>query len=189
MNRSTTLALTAEFGPLLLFFIAGRVTDFFTAVLVLMMATAIAVGISWYAERRIPWLPVISAFFVLLGGFITVHWRAPDAIIVADTFYYTAVALAILIPLLRGSLLLKRLFVTVFAITDEGWRVLSWHWFWFLFAAAIANEIARFYLTPVQWIDYRLVKSVIVTLFAFSQFIVSIRYRIPGESNRFGLRK
>jgi intracellular septation protein len=188
MNRTSVLALIAEFGPLLLFFIAGRVTDFFNAVIVLMVSTAAAVVLSWHLDRRIPWLPVISACFVLIGGFITVHWRAPDAVIFADTLYYASVALAILIPLLRGTLLLKVLFGTVFALSDDGWRVLSWHWFWFLLAASIANEIARFYLTPVAWIDYRLYKSLLVTLFALSQFTVSVRYRIPEESNRFGLR-
>lgn len=178
----------AEFGPLVLFFIAGRVTDFFGAVLVLMSSTAAAVVLSWQLDRRLPWLPVISACFVLTGGFITIFWRAPDAVIFADTLYYGSVALAILIPLLRSTLLLKILFGTVFAIADDGWRVLSWHWFWFLLAAAIANEIARFYLTPVHWIDYRLYKSVLVTLFALSQLTVVIHYRLPEASNHFGLR-
>lgn len=188
MNRTSVLALIAEFGPLVLFFIAGRMTDFFGAVLVLMGSTVVAVILSWQLDRRIPWLPIISAVFVLTGGCITVLWRAPDAIIFADTLYYGSVALAIIITLLRKVLLLKVMFGTVFAISDDGWQRLSWNWFWFLLAAAAANEVARFYLLPEQWIDYRLYKSIFITLFALTQFSVSIHYRLPEVSNRFGLR-
>ncbi len=188
MNRTSLLALIAEFGPIIAFFIAGRVTDFFSAVTILMVTTTLAVVASWHLDRRVPWLPIISAFFVLLGGCITLLYRAPDAIIVADTLYYLAIVLALGISLNLKTLLLKQLFGTVFAMTDDGWKVITWRWFWFLLAAAIANEIARALLTPESWIDYRFYKTILVTLFAISQFSYSRRYRIPGESNSWGLR-
>lgn len=188
MNRTSVLALVAEFGPIIAFFIAGRLTDFFTAVAILMLTTATAVLVSWHVDRRIPWLPILSAFFVLLGGLITLLYRAPDAIILADTMYYLTIVLGLGITLARRQLLLKQLFGTVFAITDRGWQLLTWRWFWFLLAAAIANEIARALLTPESWIDYRFYKTILVTLFALFQFILSSQYRLPDVSNRFGLR-
>lgn len=189
MTKTSWLAFISEFSPLVSFFIAGQVTSFFNATAILMITTVVAVALSWIFDRRIPWLPIISAVFVLLGGTITLLYRAPDALILADTFYYSAIAIAIGISLMRGNLLLKTLFETVFAITPEGWRILTWRWLLFLILLASANEIARFLLTPESWITYRLFKSIIITLFGLYQFTLARRHRIEAESNRWGLRR
>lgn len=188
MNRTTGLALLAEFGPLVAFFTAGRFTDFFTAVAILMVTTAMAVALSWYLDRRIPWLPIVSAVFVLIGGFITLTLRTPDAIILADTLYYGAVASVLGWSIARRKPLLKNLFGTVFALSNEGWRRLTWRWFVFLALAAFANEVARMVLTPESWIEYRFYKSIFVTGFALFQFTLSRHFRLPEVSNKWGIR-
>ncbi len=188
MNRTIFLAIVAEFGPLLTFFIAGRLTNFFEAVAILMCSVVIAVSSSWYFDRRIPWLPIISGLFVLIGGYITLSFREPDAVIIADTFYYLFIVIALGVSFSRGIFLFKKLFGSVFAITDEGWRILCWRWFWFLLLAACSNEIARYFLTPEAWIDYRFYKSIVLTAFALYQLTLTKKYRIEGISNRIGLR-
>jgi len=188
MNKTSIIALCAEFGPLIAFFIAGQITNFFTAVAVLMFTTIAAVSISWGLDRRIPWLPVISAFIVLIGGAITLLLQIPDAIILADTIYYTLTALAIGVSLHNKTNLLEKLFGTVFALTPTGWRILAWRWCIFLILAAIANEAARHLLAPDAWIEYRLYKSLIIAIFAISQFGISRHHRIIAESNDWGLR-
>jgi intracellular septation protein len=189
MNHTALLVAFAELGPILAFFVAGRLTDFFTAVVVLMSMSVVAVGISWFTARHIPWLPIVSTLFVLVGGFLTVFLRAPDAIIIADTVYYAAGALLLAIGLWRRTLLLKHLFQAVFAITDTGWRILTWRWIIFLALAAIANETVRILATPEVWVDYRFVKIMVIMAFATYQFTLSRRYRIREESNRWGLRR
>jgi intracellular septation protein len=188
MSRTAIIAFFAEFGPLIAFFIAGQLTEFFTAVAVLMGTTFIAVTTSWILDRRIPWLPVISAALVIIGGAITLVYRAPDVIILADTIYYLMIATGIGVSLWRRDNLLKRLFGTVFALTEEGWRILAWRWFWCLLFAAGANEVARHFLTPEWWIAYRLTKSVFLSLFAIYQFTLARQYRLVAESNAWGLR-
>lgn len=188
MNLSTRLVVGAEFGPIILFFIAGRLTDFFTAVAILLVSTIVAVAVGWWLEKRVPWLPVLSATFVMFGGTITLVWSNPDAIIITDTLYYLTAGSALGISLYYGTPLLKTLFVGVFALTELGWWKLTVRWCIFLLLAAVANELARFLLTPEQWIDYRFVKTIIVTSFACYQITLSSRYRVPAESNRFGFR-
>lgn len=189
MNRTGKLVALAELSPILVFFLAGQLTDFFSAVLLLMGTSIVAVAISWLHARHIPWLPIISTLFVLIGGAITVFFRAPDAIIIADTIYYAAGAALLYLGLSRHILILKHLFQVVFAITDHGWRILTWRWIIFLLLAAIANEAVRFLATPEFWIDYRFVKIIVILLFATYQFTLSRRYRLPEESTRWGLRR
>jgi intracellular septation protein len=188
MNKTSILALVAEFGPLVAFFIAGQRYDFFTAVGILMAATVLAVTISWVFDRRIPWLPIISAIIVLIGGAITLIFKIPDAIILADTIYYGLVAVAIGSSLRYRKNLIEMLFGTIFALTPQGWHVLAIRWCVFLIVAAVANEIARHFLSPDAWVTYRLIKSIIITLFAVAQFRLATHYRIPEHSNRWGLR-
>lgn len=189
MNRTTYLALVAEFGPIVLFFIAGQTADFFTAVAVLMGSTVLATILSWQLDKRIPWLPILSAFFVLLGGAITLARQAPDAIILADTLFYITVASTLGYSLLKTIPLLKMVFGTIFAMNDIGWRRLTINWFLFLLFCACTNEIARFLLTPDSWIEYRFYKTILVTCFASLQIFVTRAHRLENESNRWGLRK
>jgi len=56
-----------------------------------MTTTFLAVGLSWHLGKRIPWLPIISALFVVLGGLITLYFQDPNAIIFADTLYYACI--------------------------------------------------------------------------------------------------
>jgi len=188
MNRTSLLALVAEIGPLVSFFIAGQLTDFFGAVAVLMLTTIMAVSLSWSLDKRIPWLPIISALFVLLGGFITLYFKDPNAIILADTLYYTTIGSILAVSIYRRQQLLKKLFGTVFALNDTGWYELTWRWCVFLLLAALANEVARNLLTPESWIEYRFYKSLAIVGFGIFQFTLSRQHRLPLVSNRWGLR-
>jgi len=188
MNLSTRLVLGAEFGPILLFFLAGRITDFYTAVAILVGSTILAIGINWQLEHRIPWLPILSAVFVIFGGTITLVWSNPDAIIITDTLYYLTAGSILGISLWRGTPLLRVLFDGVFALKQSGWLLLTWRWCLFLLLAAVANELARYFLTPEAWIDYRFIKTIIITGFACYQLTLSRRFRLPNEASRFGFR-
>lgn len=188
MNRTSVLVTLAELGPVVAFFIAGRFVDFYTAVAILMSGTFVAVAASWYLERHVPLLPILSALFVLIGGAATLLFKEADAIIIADTVYYVLIAGILLTSLLRGPLVLKNMFGLVFAMSDTGWRILSWRWFWFMVAAALANEAVRIFATPEFWVDYRFYKTIVVILFACYQFTVSRRYRLPYESTAWGIR-
>ena len=188
MNRSSFLHIIAEFGPVFAFFISGQFTDFFGAALVLVISTVFACVVMWLLDRHIPVVPLVSAVFVIGGGSLTLYLQNPDALILADTVFYLTMAIAIIVPLWRGWLIMKSVFGNVFAITDEGWRKLSLRWFYFLILAALANDAVRILFTPEVWIDYRFFKVILVTAFAFYQFTLSSNYRIDGEANKLGLR-
>lgn len=188
MNRTSILVTLAELGPVVAFFVAGQLLDFYTAVAILMAGTVLAVSVSWYLERHVPVLPIISAVFVLVGGAATFLFAEEDAIIIADTVYYGLIAGLLLTSLLRGRLILKAMFGLVFAITDTGWRTLSWRWFYFLALSALANETVRLLATPELWIDYRFYQTIVMILFASYQFTLTRQYRIEKESTAWGIR-
>lgn len=188
MQQRALINLLAEFLPVLGFFIVAQFASFFVATAFLMALTTMAIIVGWVFNHRLPALPIVSALFVLVSGALTLIWQNPDALIISDTIYYGLMGGVILIALFWRINLLKLIFDSTFAMSDEGWHRLAIRWITIFFIAAIANELVRYFLTPEQWVDYRFIKTVAFIVFSFYQFTLSRRYRIPGESNAWGLR-
>lgn len=188
MTKAAALHLLSEFAPVLSFFVAGQLYTFKIAALVLVVTTIISLVVSLWYEKRVPFLPFVSGFFVIVSGLITFFYNTPQALIFSDTLYYFLMAAIVGFGLARGWYFLKWLFESTFAMHDEGWRILSWRWFIVFILAGIANETVRMIATPEFWVDYRFVKVLIIAGFGFYQFTLSARYRIPDISNHLGLR-
>ena len=189
MSRTALLYLFTEFGPIVVFFAAGRLTDFYTAVAYFIAATVLACLFAWWRAKQVPVIPLVSAVFVIVGGLLTLLYDAPDAIIFADTLYYvlTAIVLGFSLWKTQGRFL-QRLFNPVFALTPYGWKLLTRRWLLLLICAAVFNEIVRQTASPGFWIDYRFYKTIVITAFALYQFTLSRQHRVLGESNAWGIR-
>jgi len=120
---------------------------------------------------------------------MTLHFTSEQFLIFGDSLFYFLMAAVVTLGLLANRLVLKAIFEATFAMHDKGWRILSWRWAAIFLLAGVGNELVRIYLTPEIWIDYKFVKVVIIAIFGFWQFNLARRYRIPGISNEWGLRK
>jgi intracellular septation protein A len=188
MNKKALLHLFNEFSPVLAFFIAAQFYSFYTATIVLIISTLFALAAGWFFQRHFPILPIISGFFVVISGFITVKYQIPDALIFADSLYYFMMGISISIGLAFKVNILKMIFFRTFAMHNEGWLVLARRWIIIFILAGIANEVARHTLSPDGWVIFKFLKVVIVTLIGTYQFTISRKYRIPESSNEWGIR-
>jgi intracellular septation protein len=188
MNKKALLHLLNEFVPMIGFFVAAQVFNFYTATSVLMLLTVVALSLGWYFERHVPVLPIISGIFVVISGMITLLYQAPDALIFADSLYYFGMGLTIALGLFFRVNILKRIFARVFAMTDTGWRILTVRWIIIFLLGGIANEVVRITATPELWVHFKALKVITIAIFGLYQFTLSRKYRIPEESNEWGLR-
>ncbi len=188
MTKKALAHFCLEFIPTFGFFIAAQTTTFFNATAVLMGLSVLSFIFGWYAMKKLPTLPIIITVFVLISGSITIFSQDPNALIISNSIYYIGFSLALLVGLMAGVNLLKRIFEETFAITDTGWRLLTIRWAIVLAAVGIGNEIVRIWYTPEIWVTYKLVTTLSMTTFAVSQLILSHHYRIPEESNTLGIR-
>lgn len=189
MNKKALLHLINEFAPIVAFFITAQIFSFFTATAVLIVSTIIALSVGWIYDKRFPVIPIISALFIFISGAITIIYKAPDALIFADSLYYFLMGATILGGLFFKVNILKKIFDTTFAMSDKGWRILTNRWIVIFFLAAIINEIARFNLSPEEWVNFKVLKVITIAIFGFYQFTLSRHYRIPEISNSWGLRQ
>ncbi len=176
------LSFFIEFGPATAFLFVAIYFDFFTGVKVLMIMTVLTTVLSLWRDGRIPKFTLISAFFVLISGALTLFFNNAYFTVLEFTLYNLIFGVAGIVGYFRDKPLMKSLFGTMFSITDRGWHILSLRWSLFFILAAIGNEIFWHFYGQDVWIYYRLITTIILTIFGFSQFFLSRKERLPDAS-------
>ena len=177
-----------EFGPVGVFFVAYYSFDFLMAALALGAATLVALVLSQFVNKRVPWFAIFSGSITILTALLTYLLTAPWILIIKDSVYYGLFALFLGISLWQKKSLFKTFFGHIFAITEEGWRILEGRWFVFFVFAATSNELVRMFLSADEWVLYKQAIVFVFLGFGLYQFRVSIKYRLP-EADALGLRK
>jgi intracellular septation protein A len=172
MTRAVKLHLASEFLPVLAFYVTCQWTDFTTSAGVLAGTTAIATAASVYYEKRVPIVSVSSSVFVIGAGLLSYGFNNPDILILADSLYYFAAAAVIAAGLCRRHYLLHDIFDGALTLSPARWRTLSWWWIGAATLAGIGNELVRLFATPELWIDYKLVKVVLILSFVLGSFLL-----------------
>ena len=178
----TIAAILIEFGPLVLFFLTFEVFSFMTSVIILVVAVTIALAASVRLYRKLSVFPLIASGSVIVFGLLTIVLHNPEYIIFKDTLYFGIFGLAILIPAMAGKLVLKSMFSSIFAITDRGWKIVSYRWGIFMVLIAVSNEFARAWLSADDWVTYKFIVLIILLIFSGAQFFLSRRERLPDAS-------
>jgi intracellular septation protein len=181
------LKLVLELGPLILFFIANSRWGIFTATGVFMVAVVVALVASYRLLHRVPIMTVVSAVVVIVFGGLTLVLQNEMFIKLKPTIIYLLFCAVLLGGLAMGKPLLAMVFDSVFDLTPEGWRKLTWRWALFFLALAVLNEIVWRTQTTDAWVSFKVFGVVPLTfLFMASQYSLLTRYAKPAkvEANR-----
>ena len=172
-----TLKILLDIGPLILFFAANAKFGIFVATGAFMVAVLIALAVSYALTRHIAVMPVVTAVIVLVFGGLTLVLHDDLFIKLKPTIIYILFGGALLIGLALGKPLLGLLFESVFNLTEEGWRKLTWRWALFFLFLAVVNEIVWRTQTTDFWVSFKLFGVVPLT-FAFGalQYPLLMKY-------------
>jgi intracellular septation protein len=168
LNPLTRLAL--DLGPLALFFAANSRYGIFAATATFMVAVLAALAASYLMTRRLPIMPVVTAVIVVVFGALTLILHDATFIKVKPTVIYALFGAVLFGGLYFNKPLLGVVFDSLFNLTDEGWRKLTWRWAIFFFALAALNEIVWRNTSTNVWVDFKVFGVVPLTfLFAALQ--------------------
>jgi intracellular septation protein len=188
------LKLALEMGPLALFFFAnarpqlfsGLLRGFdpsdarvgiFTATAVFMIATLVALSVSYALTRHLPIMPLVSGVVVLVFGGLTLWLQDEVFIKMKPTIINSLFGLILLGGLAFGKSLISYVLDAVFDLTDEGWRKLTLRWGIFFLALAVLNEIVWRNFSTDFWVSFKVFGTMPLTfLFAASQVPLLMRY-------------
>jgi intracellular septation protein len=149
------LKLVLDLGPLILFFVANSRYGIFAATATFMVAVVAALIVSYVMIRRLPIMPVVTAIIVLVFGGLTLVLHDATFIKVKPTIIYALFGAVLLGGLYFNKPLLGVVFDSLFNLTDEGWRKLTWRWALFFFVLAVLNEIVWRSASTDVWVDFK----------------------------------
>jgi len=195
LNPWVKLAL--EVGPLIVFFLANARGDavaarwpalaalggpIFFATAVFIVATLVALVVSYALTRRLPLMPFVTAVVVVVFGGLALWLKNDTFVKIKPTIIYCLFGGVLVGGLFFGKSLLGYVLDAAFKLTDEGWRKLTLRWGLFFFALAVLNEIVRHYATTNVWVDFKVFGVLPLTfLFALTQVPLISRTSIEDD--------
>lgn len=186
--RHFFLSLAIEFGPTVLFFLGATLYNFLVGVWFLIIGTALSLITSLVRDKRVPLFSVIVSSFVLLSGAVTLLTANPYWVVLEYAVYNIVFATAMFVGFIVNKPALKKLFHTMFHLTDKGWHILSLRWGVFFLLSAVGSEYVWRMYSEETWVYYRFVMSIILAVFGFSQFFLARKHRLP-DASPWGLRQ
>jgi intracellular septation protein len=199
LNPITKLAL--DLGPLLVFFVVntkpalfapllrpflpealltGEHAGIFTATAVFIPTILIALAAGYALTRHLPLMPLITAIVVVVFGGATLILQDETFIKLKPTIIYVLFGVVLLGGLAFGKPLLGLVFDSVFHLTEEGWRKLTFRWALFFLVLAVLNEIVWRTQSTDTWVTFKVFGVVPLTfLFGALQYPLLQKYAAP----------
>ena len=134
------MKLLIDFFPVVLFLIAYKFTNIYTATIVIIAASFVQVAGYWLVTRRVEKMHLISlALFVVLGG-LTIYLRDKRFIMWKPTIINWLFAAAFAVSAyIGGKPLIQRMLSGQLALPDVAWKKLNWAWIGFFIVSGLIN--------------------------------------------------
>jgi intracellular septation protein len=178
--------LALELGPLVLFFFANAYADrfgvaedrrIFAATAIFIVATLISLAVHYALVRKLPIMPLVSGVVVVVFGGLTLWLDNETFIKLKPTIVNTLFGIVLLGGLALRKPLLALVLDSVFDLTDEGWRKLTFRWALFFFILAALNEIVWRTQSTDTWVSFKVFGIMPLTIaFALAQTPLLMRY-------------
>ena len=184
------IKIIIDIGPLAVFFIFYKKSGLIDAIFPLMIATVIAVIISYILEKKIPIMPTLAAGIVLIFGGLTIFFDNKIFIFMKPTIINVLFAIILYVGIILEKPLLKYLLGATLKLKEEGWKILTQRWIAFFIALAILNEIVwrsigssifGYEVSEEIWVSFKVFGILPITfLFTLSQFSLLKKYQIEN---------
>ena len=175
MNKSLLKFIT-DFGPLLIFFTVYYKSgnNLSVAIPPLIIATLIAVLISYVVEKKVPYLPLIGGIIISVFGGLTLYFNNPIFLYMKPTIINIIFAIILFVGrAFFNKNLLKYFFQNAFQIDEMGWDKLNNRWMLFFIFLALVNELIWRTQTEVVWVNFK-VWGILPLTFVFTALQIPV---------------
>lgn len=175
MNKSLLKFIT-DFGPLLIFFTVYYKSgnNLSVAIPPLIIATLIAVLISYVVEKKVPYLPLIGGIIISVFGGLTLYFNNPIFLYMKPTIINIIFAIILFVGrAFFNKNLLKYFFQNAFQIDEMGWDKLNSRWMLFFIFLALVNELVWRTQTEVVWVNFK-VWGILPLTFVFTALQIPV---------------
>jgi intracellular septation protein len=163
---SPGLKLVLDMGPLAVFFVTYKFANLMIATGSLMVATIVALSITYVLTKRLAIMPLVMGVTVMVFGGLTLWLNSEVFIKLKLTIIYALMAGSMYVGLYMGRPLAKLVLEGAVEMPDWCWRVLTHRVAAMFVVVALSNEVARRLLTTDDWVNFK-VFGVTIGMFIF----------------------
>jgi intracellular septation protein len=151
------MKILLDFLPILLFFGAYKLSGIYVATAVLMAATAVQMGITYWLERKLQTMHKVTLALVLVFGTLTLILQDDRFIKWKPTVLYAAMAIALAFTVwVLHKNFLKMMLGSQLALPDPVWMRLNWAWILYCAFMSAVNAYVALYYSTEQWVNFKL---------------------------------
>jgi len=175
VNKSLLKFIT-DFGPLLIFFTVYYKSgnNLSIAIPPLIIATLIAVLISYIVEKKIPYLPLIGGIIISIFGGLTLYFNNPVFLYMKPTIINIIFAIVLIFgKVFLNQNFLKFFFNNAIQMNEIGWDKLNYRWIIFFILLALLNELVWRTQTEIVWVNFK-VWGILPLTFVFTAFQIPL---------------
>ena len=178
------MKLLFDLFPVVLFFIAYKMYDIYTATAVIIVATIAQVAFVYAKERKVEKIHIITLVLILVLGGLTLVLQDEAFIKWKPTLVNWGFALVFLGSHYIGSKpIIRRMMDSAISLPDLIWVRLSMMWIAFFILSGVTNLYVAFNYDTDTWVDFKLFGLMGMTLiFIVVQGFYINRYMEESDS-------
>ena len=179
------MKLLFDLFPVVLFFIAYKMYDIYTATAVIIVASIVQVAYFYMKHKRIEKMHVITLVLILVLGGLTLILQDEDFIKWKPTIVNWGFALVFLGSHYIGQKpIVERMMGQAIALPEIIWIRLSWLWIAFFIFSGITNLYVAFNYDTDTWVNFKLFGLMGMTIvFIIIQGLYISRYIQESDSD------
>lgn len=172
------MKLLFDLFPVVLFFIAYKMYDIYTATAVIIVASVVQVGYFYLKHKRVEKIHIITLALILVLGGLTLVLQDEDFIKWKPTIVNWGFALVFLGSHYIGQKpIVERMMGQAISLPDIIWIRLSWLWIAFFIFSGVTNLYVAFNYDTDTWVNFKLFGLMGMTLvFILIQGVYISRY-------------
>ena len=179
------MKLLFDLFPVVLFFIAYKMYDIYTATAVIIVASVVQVAYFYMKHKRVEKMHVITLVLILVLGGLTLVLQDEDFIKWKPTIVNWGFALVFLGSHYIGQKpIVERMMGQAIALPEMIWIRLSWLWVAFFIFSGITNLYVAFNYDTDTWVNFKLFGLMGMTIvFIIIQGLYISRYIQESDSD------
>jgi intracellular septation protein len=174
-----------EFIPLILFFYFYKKSGIMHATLVLVIASTISFAILTIKEKKVAFMPLISALVIGGFGFLTWYFQDPTFIKMKPTIVNTIFSLVFITAYAIKKPFVKHVFGEAMEMPDNAWLTLSIRFGIFFLTLATINELIWRNFSEEFWVSFKVFGFLPISIiFTMSQLPFMLRHSNLKEKHK-----
>jgi intracellular septation protein len=176
--QSRIMKFLHDLFPVILFFIAYKMYDFYVATAVIIVATIVQVGYGWIKHHKVERMHLITLVLVLVFGGLTLYLKDPLFLKWKPTVVNWLFAIVFLGSHFIGKIpLVERMMRKSVSLPSPIWFRLNIAWTLFFVVMGVVNLYVAFNYTEETWVNFKLFGMMGMTfLFVILQAFYLARY-------------